>query len=421
MQRNRFGRHAARREDVEGVEGLRFKAVCLEGAFQPLPYPRFHDGVQKVDDEKSAIGLQQGACVNAAEIRRPDARAVDHPFDGAEEVFKVGVIFHDDGLGFRVAVVHEEIYRIRQERIALADGKGHPGHHRLLWSHAEGVQIVCHILDHFIQISVHLFIVILFLQFVRRICDALQEDVAVHLFQLFLDFPLHIPDFHEDAVHLLRQLMVLVFHGVILFLRILPPFDNAFQFFHGGWLIVDDGHDHRARHLPYLNLDDGKALLLDAGIQILEELFALFLILFEDFFLHREVVFALEEHGDVFLEIFYKGVDVVPELPSHFCRETKQSRRFRILEVIHIAEVVGNDLLPGHFLKNFKNRGHSARTGGARYKDIVALLPDAQTETEGLQGPVLADNLLQWVKFTCRFKGKCLGIQLPAKFFRWYG
>ncbi|OPY05900.1 MAG: hypothetical protein A4E66_02336 [Syntrophus sp. PtaB.Bin001] len=324
VQCDRFRSHPCRCEEVEGIECLRFKTVGLERAFQSLPDTGFQDGIEQVDHEETPIGFQQRAGVNAAEIGRPDSGTVDDTFEGSEQVFKVGIVFHNNGLGLCISIVDQQIHLVGLERVSLGKRNGYACYGRLLRPHAKSHKVFRHVLCQVIEIGVRLFTVIFFLQFVDGSGDTFQKDVTVHLFKLFLHLPLHIADFQENPVHLFRQLVLLGFYRLILLLWIFTPVHDGFQLFHRNRLIVDDGHHHRARHLAHLNLDNGEPLFFDAGVKILEKLFPLFLILFKYFLFHRKVVLTLEKHGDVFFQVFHKRMDVIPELPSQARLEAKQ-------------------------------------------------------------------------------------------------
>lgn len=148
---------------------------------------------------------------------------------------------------------------------------------------------------------------------------------------------------------------------------------------------INQTHDLKSLDLPHLYLHNRETLRSHSLIQVLEEVFALFLIFLHDFFLSVERVLALKKLWHLLLRGFNKIVNAFLEFAPYHCLEPQEDRCLWILEVIYIAEFIWQlGIVFGDLFKQFSNGRHPPRACETCDRNVVSGFIHTHTKGEGL-------------------------------------
>ena len=136
-----------------------FEQPVSEGSFQVLPDALLHERIERVDNEKSAIRLEQCPRLDQAKVRPPDSVTVYLPLNGAEDVLEFRIRFNDNGDTLGPGVIDDNIDVKFGESILLRL-RWLQSHHRcrLFFLRTKPVEVAHDVLEDIIKIALNPFI-----------------------------------------------------------------------------------------------------------------------------------------------------------------------------------------------------------------------------------------------------------------------
>ncbi len=420
IQIDRLRFQSGRGEQVKRIIGLNLELFAFQRPFKGLPYAGFHNGIQEIDHQVPAHGLDQRPGLDLAEIGAPYAGPVHNPLDAPEDISVGWITFHNDRRRFLIAVIHQQVDLIGLKPVSFRHHHHGKARDLGLLLRIEDLKVVGQIFQHLFEVCLDR----LGGEFTddrgRQFRRGFREGHPVHFFHFFLDLLLKVSERQKNLVDLFPQSRVLFLHRLKLISREPSPFRHGLHLVNVHRLFVHQGHHLRPLDLPYLNVHQGKTFPFDPFIQILEKGLPLGLIGLHDLLLHIDVFLALEELGDLLFQRFDKSAHGLLEMDACAPHQADQYRGLGILEIIHIAEIVRDLVLFGYLLEKLLDRGHPAAARHTGDKDIVPLSVYAHTEFEGLDRPLLSDNFLQGLQIVGGFERERGGIEPPSEMIERY-
>ena len=155
-----------------------------------------------------------------------------------------------------------------------------------------------------------------------------------------------LPELLEDGFEPAAQFLVLALERLELAGRELLLPDHRLELGERRRRLVDDRDEIGLDEHPHLDLDDGEAVLGRLGLEPLEQLFLLGLLLLDDLVALFAVVRALEKVGDVAPEILDQAVHGRGERGALSGRKHEERRLVRGLEVVDVEQVVRRPCRP---------------------------------------------------------------------------
>jgi len=379
--------------------------AVTDGALETLVHVRVAEHVLDVEDQVAAVGLGERAGADHREVGQQGAE-LRPPLDAPDQVGERRVGLDDDRRSLGVRVVDDDVDLVAGE-VRLLPGQPQPrNRHRLLFAIAEVLDVVDDVLLYSLQVLADLLVVrVALLEVVHERAQDVHRDLLVEVAELLLHGVLDDLDLGHDVANLFFEF----FH-----LLVEDAASGLFQglvFFLGERLAVVDG-DGPETHRRALELET--ALPGDA-LERLEELRLALLMTLRGATALLLVFLALERLGDLLLEVVDELDHRVTQLVPFAGGQKQSARRIGVLEIVDVEEVVRNRFV-GRQLG--QEPAHDAALAGSRApgnEDVVSGTGDIETEADGANGALLADDLLEGTDLGGGLERKLLGIAAFAQ------
>ena len=132
---------------------------------------------------------------------------------------------------------------------------------------------------------------------------------------------------------------------------------------------------------------------MDLLLELLEHLGLFIPVSLDDLFLLVEIGLVLEDERKLLLQSLNQVLHLFFETIALPGRKDEHMGHVGILEVIDIAEIVGDFPLYIHLFEDTFDRRKTTGAGQPGDKDVIADASDIKTQVNRFQGPLLADDL----------------------------
>ena len=396
-------------EHLHGV--LDLDLPVFQAALQGLVGKEPAQQVQGLQDEVAAVGPVQGPGPDQGEVGHQGAE-LGPAFHRPEQVGVGGVVLHDHRGALGLGVVHEDVHLVLGKgRLRHGKGKGALGA-------GPALQVVDIFQDVFLdvfEIVHHLGQVLVFFpQVLHVMAHHVEGHVLVQLFLLFLVLLFHLADLADGLVHLGVEL------GGLLAQRLPLLVVQGLEFFFAQGLAFLAGENHQAGGG---NVED-KTFFPRLGVQFLEDLVAFLGEAVHQGFPAAGVVFALEDLGDLHLQVGDELLHVGLQEPAFAGGQAQALGLLRVLEIVDVDIIRRRGLGGGQLLHVGHDGFGLPGPGRPGHEDVVFQVLDPQAELQGVDGPVLGHHLfLQGGDVQGGFESQgvgvtdgaqALGLQFPA-------
>ena len=323
-----------------------------------------------------------------------------------------------------IGVVHQKVDPVLEQGI----GRGGLGFFLFLFIVFEKLEVAAQARFHVVQVFDGLGIGEFAADDVDDGLDDGSDGFGVPGLETVAGFLLDLPELLEDGFQLLGQDLVFLLQGLQVGGRKLLLLDQGLELGKRRRLVLDDGNEIGFDEEAHLDLNDREALLGRLLLEGLQKGFLLGLLLFDDGVPALGVVGAFEQVRDVVLQHLQEVVHSRHEQSALAGRERQQGRLNLDDFVTETIAVDGVEdafekmqrgevaLFPA--LQELFDRRRPAGAGHAGDEDVVAQAVDVQAGLEGLERPVLADDLLAGRTEVARLIGQRFGVAPPAQLFQ---
>ena len=355
------------------------------------------------------------------EVRPPEPRAVHLALDGAEEVFEGRGRLDDDGRLFGCRVVHEDVHLELGE--APHGRLGHGERHGLLllllvlFLFLEDFQIGQDVLLDLVEVAVDLLVGVHVAK--PQIRDLLHHGGGAVLVlegcDLLPDLALDVPGFPHDRIELDAQVDDFRPDGREFLLAELVFLGHGLELLEGHGAPFHDRGDVLPGEGAHLELHELEILLQQAIVELPDDLLLLLPIGVDDFLGFLLELVALEDQRDLLPQVGDEVVHILLELSAAACREHDGPRHVGVLEIVDVADVVGDGFFEVKLAEQVLDRGRLSRARHPGDIDVVSRAFDLEPQRDGLDGPVLSDDTVGFIALLRRVKPQKVGVAGPSE------
>ena len=344
---NWLGLERGRPEREKHLHGLNFQFGVVQRALQRPPDTHFRQRVERIHDEKAAVGAQHRARPQVHEIGGPHPARIVAALNRPEEIRVRRRGLEDHRRGVLLVMAEKHIDPVDAERIAFRSGhlredlaaRRSGAGFLLVFPFLERIEIIEDVMPHLLEVFGNVGGRVFFLELLDKAVHQDRGGLLLEVAEFARQFAGKRQRLAIDDGELLPELLVFAFQLLrrdIFEFSFLHQLGDVFDRHH---LPVENRENFRQRHRAHLHVSKGKLLPRNAARKIIHQLFFPQRITVDDASLLPLERFAFEHLRDSPAQKVDARLHVFLEAVGLAARQSQQPRAVRVLEIINVTAV----------------------------------------------------------------------------------